>query len=55
MKVEIKAKKFKDKATDHWIIYSEEFNISAYGVTIKQARDMFVFIVKDILKRSVQK
>jgi len=49
VKVPIKVKCWKDKATGSWIMYSQRLEISSYGRTKKQAREMFVFSVTEIL------
>lgn len=44
---------FQDKDTGHWVIYSERFEISSYGKTVKEAQGMFEDIITDILLRSM--
>lgn len=48
-------KSWKDKATGYWMLYSKKFCISAYGKTKKEAREMFVVQVGEILKKSIPK
>jgi hypothetical protein len=43
-------KTWKDKKTGMWLTYSKKFDISAYGKTRKDARDMFVSQVYEFLK-----
>lgn len=44
---------FQDKDTGHWVIYSERFEISSYGKTVKEAQGMFEDIITDILLKSI--
>lgn len=44
----IPAKLVKDK-NGTWTIYNKKYNISGYGKTKKEAREMFNFCVNDIL------
>lgn len=46
----IKTTQWKDKKTGCWIIYSKKYGISSYGVTKKQALEMFNAIVNLSLK-----
>ena len=48
-------KTWKDKSTGFWMIYSKEFEISAYGKTRLQAREMFVEQVYEFLKMTKPK
>ena len=46
---QIKTKVWKDEKTKCWIIYSKKYEISAYGKTKAEAREMFDQIISDIL------
>lgn len=48
----IKVKCWKDKATGHWVMYSKKFDLSAYGETKKEAKEMFLAIVETIIENS---
>jgi len=49
LEIKLKVKCWKDKQTGSWIFYSKKYCISSYGKTKKEAREMFDFVVKDIL------
>lgn len=49
LKIKIKVKCYKDKATGSWVMYSKKYCISSYGMTKKKAKKMFDITVKDIL------
>lgn len=46
-KINVKAKK--DKKSNCWIIYSKKIDVTGYGRTKKEARDMFIFTLEAIL------
>ena len=48
----IKVKCWKDKATGHQMIYSKKFDISAYGETKAEAKEMFLETVASILENT---
>lgn len=46
---------WKDKSTGLWMMYSKKFDISSYGKTYIQARNMFDFQITQILLYTMKK
>ncbi|OFY95419.1 MAG: hypothetical protein A3K10_13715 [Bacteroidetes bacterium RIFCSPLOWO2_12_FULL_31_6] len=49
-KLEIKVDSFFDNESKSWVVRSNEFNISGYGKTIKDAKEMLNICIKKALK-----
>lgn len=47
--IRVPYKKKYDTVSKSWILYNNEFAISGYGKTIREAKSMFKYCVNDLL------
>ena len=51
----IRVRSWKDKQTRRWLLYSKKYEISAYGCTKVEAKEMFNLLVSEYLLKTKPK